>query len=348
MVAELIAFAVAVFAGIAESLHAMRVRRLARLAFGPVERPRAWAVWAPALRVAALTLMAWGLATLLSTEPRIYLAEEVKPGEEKHLLILLDVSPSMRLSDAGPEKEQPRRLRARDIIESFYSRVSTAKYRTSVLAFYNGAKPVVIDTKDTGVVYSIMGELPLYQAFESGKTQLFDGLEEAAKIAKPWNPKSTILIVLTDGDTVPATGMPRMPAAIGGVLVVGVGDKRKGTFIDGRQSRQDASTLRQVAARLNGIYHDGNEHHITSSTLRSLLEGSGGAKVDQWGRREYALVAAGIGGFLYALLPILLQLFGTGWHPGFPVNRRPKNVELESQGEHTPRKVSGELVDAIS
>ena len=345
MVAELIAFAVALVAGIAEALHATRVRRLARLAFGPTHRPRPWAVGAPAIRVAALTFAAWGLATLLSTEPRVFVAEEVKPGEEKHLLILLDVSPSMRLADAGPEKKQPRRLRARDIIESFYSRVSTAKYRTSVLAFYNGAKPVVIDTKDTGVVHSIMGELPLYQAFDSGKTQLFDGLEEAAKIAKPWNPKSTILMVLTDGDTVPATGMPRMPASIGGVLVVGVGDKRKGTFIDGRQSRQDASTLRQVAARLDGVYHDGNEHHISSNTLRSLLEGSGGAKVDSWGRREYALMAAGLGGLAYALLPILLHLFGTGWHPGIPAWRLEKGAFPGRMGG--THDVLDDLVNAI-
>ena len=336
MVAELIAFTVAVLAGIAEGLHMTRVRRLSRLAFGPGERPRAWATAAPVIRVVALTMAAWGLATLLNTEPRIFVAEEVKPGEEKHLLILLDVSPSMRLADAGPEKDQPRRLRARDIVESFYTRVSTAKYRTSVLAFYNGSKPVVIDTKDTGVVHSIMGELPLYQAFESGKTQLFDGLEEAAKIAKPWNPKSTIVLVLTDGDTVPATGMPRMPASVAGVLVVGVGDKRKGTFIDGRQSRQDASTLRQVAARLDGIYHDGNEHHITTSTLKSLLEGSGSAKVDEWSRREYALMAAAIGGFAYALLPILLQLFGTGWNPGVRVRKKMENSEI-----------SRELVNAI-
>ncbi len=72
--------------------------------------------------------------------------------------------------------------------------------------------------------------------------------------------------MLSDGDTVPATGMPKMPASIADVLIVGVGDPRQGSFIDGRMSRQDASTLRQIAARLGGIYHDGNQKHISTAT----------------------------------------------------------------------------------
>ena len=45
----------------------------------------------------------------------------------------------------------------------------------------------------------------------------------------------------------------RMPASVAGVLVVGVGDPQAGMFIDGHQSRQDVSTLRQIAARLRGV-----------------------------------------------------------------------------------------------
>src|SRR4029079_6796839 len=98
----------------------------------------------------------------------------------------------------------------------------------SVVACYNGAKPVVVDTKDLEVVRNIFGELPLQYAFPAGKTDLFSGLTEAAKIAQPWQPKSTLLLLLSDGDTVPATGMPKLPASIAAVLVVGVGDPRAG------------------------------------------------------------------------------------------------------------------------
>ena len=50
---------------------------------------------------------------------------------------------------------------------------------------------------------------------------------KAADIARPWNPRSTVLLVLTDGDTVPPTGMPKMPASVAKVVVIGVGDPVK-------------------------------------------------------------------------------------------------------------------------
>jgi Ca-activated chloride channel family protein len=58
-----------------------------------------------------------------------------------------------------------------------------------------------------------------------------------------------------------------MPDSVRKVLVVGVGDSRTGKFIDGRQSRQDVPTLRQIAARLAGAYHDGNEKQLPSALL---------------------------------------------------------------------------------
>ena len=176
----------------------------------------------------------------------------------------------MRLKDAGPNADQSRMKRGADVMESFFQRVPVEIYLMSVVACYNGAKPVVVDTKDLEVVRNIFGDLPMHYAFTAGKTDLFSGLAEAAKIAQPWQPRSTLLLMLSDGDTVPATGMPKMPASIADVLVVGVGDPRTGSFIDGRMSRQDACTLRQIAARLGGIYHDGNQKHLSSELLAQL------------------------------------------------------------------------------
>ena len=77
MHAELAAAAVAILATAAESLHARRCRRLARLAFGPNRRPAAWARFAPALRVAALAALCWGLVTLLELPPKVHVAEAI-------------------------------------------------------------------------------------------------------------------------------------------------------------------------------------------------------------------------------------------------------------------------------
>jgi Ca-activated chloride channel homolog len=316
--ALLAAAAALALAGLAEWIHARRVRRLAALAFGPSKRPSAWARAAPFLRVAAAAALAWGVTTLLYLEPKRYATGESnrRAGDPQHVLLVLDVSPSMRLVDAGATKSISRMQRVRELMESFFDRVPIEEYRVSVVAVYNGAKPVVIDTKDFEVVRNILGDLPMHYAFRSGKTRLFDGLEEAARIAKPWNPRSTALVVLSDGDTVPASGMPKMPASIKSVLVVGVGDPYAGKFIDGRQSRQDVPTLKQLAARLGGNYHNGNEKHLSSSLIAASTGLDEQDVFERLTRREYALIACGLGALILALLPFLLHAFGTKWRPG--------------------------------
>jgi Ca-activated chloride channel homolog len=314
--AELAAATVAILAIGAESLHTQRCLRMARLAFGPKQRPSPWAWFAPALRVIALTALCWGLVTLLELPPKTHVAEAIPDKQRRHVLIVLDVSPSMRLRDAGPNADQSRMKRVSIVMDSFLERIPVELYLVSIVACYNGAKPVVVDTKDLEVVRNIFGDLPLSQAFPSGKTDLFSGLTEAARIAHPWQPRSTLLLMLSDGDTVPAMGMPKMPASIADVLIVGVGDPRQGSFIDGRMSHQDASTLRQIAARLGGIYHDGNQKHIGTQLLNRLTVIPRKSTFEQLTRREYALIASGLGASVLALLPLLLHHFGTAWRPG--------------------------------
>lgn len=318
----LLALGAALFALLCEWLHAHRVRRVARLLFGPTGRPAWFARLAPIGRVLALCAVTWGLATLLLIAPKKHAPEGTRTerGDFKHILLVLDVSPSMRLTDAGPDKQQSRMQRTRAVLNSFFGRVPIDEYRISVVAVYNGAKAVVIDTRDLDVVENILGDLPMHFAFPAGKTRLFDGLEAAAEVARPWAPWSTTLILVSDGDTVPATGMPRLPPSIAATLVVGVGDPVTGKFIDGRQSRQDISTLRQMAARLGGAFHNANDKHLSSALIADLTQLGEGAPLLRLSRREYALLACGAGAGLLAFLPLLLHAFGTRWQPG--VRRR--------------------------
>ena len=319
MVAELAAAGILILAAGAELLHARRVRRIAALAFGPDCSPSYWARSAPLLRVASLAALTWGMLTLIDLTPKVHKGEVLADGDYKHVMMVLDVSPSMRLEDAGPELEQSRMHRARDVMESFFKRVPMEQYRVSVVAVYNEAKPVVVDTKDIDVVRNILGDLPMHYAFVAGETDLFAGLKEAVKLAKPWKPHSTTLILISDGDTVPATGMPKMPASVRDVLIVGIGDPTKGSFIAGRQSRQDTATLRQITVRLGGTYHNGNENHLSTATLKSLTEETEASVLEKLSRREYALIACAAGGLIYAFLPMLLHFRGTSWKPGTKV-----------------------------
>jgi Ca-activated chloride channel family protein len=289
MIAEFTALAVVAAVALAEWLHARRVRRVARLAFGPTGKPREWTWLAPFLRTFGAAALAWGLITLFLIDPKVAKPKKTPEGGFRHLVIVLDVSPSMQLKDAGPGGMQSRAKRAAEVLMSVLNRIVLEQCRVSVVAFYSSARPVVVECKDPEVVRNILGDLPLDQAFNVGKTRILEGLNEAVNLTRGWKRGSTTLILASDGDTVPETGMPALPQSIAQVLVVGVGDARLGKFIDGHQSRQDAATLRQIATRLRGVYHDGNEKHLPSQN--SAL----GRRCDRHGKRP-PRTGAGRGG----------------------------------------------------
>ncbi|MBL8892345.1 MAG: VWA domain-containing protein [Planctomycetaceae bacterium] len=316
ILAEITAVAGLLLMAGAEVLHWRRCRQLSRLAFGPTGRPNAWVAVTPFLRVVAVGALSWGLVTLLLLDPKIHSQIEIDPKKQKNLLLVVDVSPSMYLVDAGPEKNMERRVRASQVVGSILNRIPVREYRISLVAFYSGAKPILDQTTDFDIVQHMMEKLPIYQGFNAGKTDLFAGLTEASRLAKNWNPKSTTVIVLTDGMSVPSTGMPRMPASVREVLVIGVGDPVVGKFIDGHQSRQDIASLRQIANRLQGVYHDANIKHLPSSSLAGLIGSGNDRKWWELTRRELALIATAVGGSILGVLPVLLMLFGSSWRPG--------------------------------
>ncbi len=324
---ELITVAIMLVAVIAEFLHWRRLQRVARLAFGPQERPAYWVYLAPLFRVLGLSLASWGfLSLLLVVEARVHNTGEIEEEDYKHLVLVVDVSPSMHLEDAGPEGDRTRRQRASDVLASLFNRIPMRQFKVSVVAVYTDAKMILEDSKDHEVVRHIMETMPMWHAYKPGKTKLMDGITEAVKVAKPWNPGSTYILMLTDGDTVPSTGMPKMPASVADFLVVGVGNSTNGTFIDGHQSRQDINTLRQIANRLRGTYHNGDKKHLTSQIVSQFTRADDDDDRKAWTRREWALFAVIVGSAVFAILPIMLHYFGTSYRAGTPIAKYPQPV----------------------
>ena len=319
----LLALAALVLATGAEWLHLGRVRNVAALAFGPGKKSSPAGKLAPFIRIFGLAAMVWGMTTLLLLPPAAHRStvKEVEAKERQHLLLVLDVSPSMRLRDAGPGGKESRMARARAVVKSIISRTANDKLHTTVIAVYNGAKAVVLETRDLEILHNLMDDLPMHQAFPSGKTKLLDGLTEAATIAAKWPRDSATLVLISDGDSVPASGMPKMPPSIGGVLVAGVGDPLKGSFIDGHHSRQDGSTLRQIATRLGGEYHDGNMKLVPTAMLQRLGTLATDSIARLPGQRELAISLTTLGAALLAGLPLLLHFAGSRWNPG-PLNSK--------------------------
>lgn len=311
MAAIFVAVGVAVLVGIAEWLHARRRRRIGHLAFGSARagRPRVWVGASGWLRAAAAGATAWGLLTLLGLDGT---PAEPDPlaRTDRRLLVCLDVSPSMKLKDAGPDGAQARSTRARQVVRSMLQRADLSGARVSVVAFYNGARPVVVDTWDLNIIWNIFDDLPLEYAFDDGPTKMYAGVREAAVQAERWPPRSTTLLVVSDGDTLPGTEAPRLPPSIGSTLVLGVGSPHRGQQIAGRSSRQDTASLRQLAARLGGRYLDVNSQHVPTSVASAMWPGGEGGKTDS-GLLVMALAAVGAGAGVLALLDPLLMAFGT-------------------------------------
>lgn len=307
--------AAATVAAFAERRHAARVARVARLAFGPAGAPASWARAAPAVRIAGMALAAFGAVTLLRWDP---LANEAEPNPRaaRQLLVALDVSPSMNLEDAGPTV--PRQMRgvwAGKVLRGILDRLDMADTRVTLVAFYTKAAVMLRTSDDKELVAGLMDGLPLYTAFKPGETDLQAGLDEAFEIARPWARGSATLVVISDGDLTKPGNPARVPASIADAIVIGVGDPNRPTVIAGHASRQDAWTLKSLAGRLGGTYHDGNVRHLPGELLDRLTS-IAPRTASGIGERELGLATLALGASMLGLLVPALIRFGApgAWH----------------------------------
>lgn len=306
----LLAAAAAGICLMAERLHARRIARIARLAFADrVRQGQLFAAIAGGVRSLAIGLLVWAGLTLLTIDGAAADTRSSRPPDQ-HLILAIDVSPSMYLTDAGAGGTQSRQRRAGEVLESVLERLDLSRTRVSIIAFYTAARPVVVDTSDINVVKNILYDLPLGQAFKPGLTNMYEGVRAAARIAAPWPAGSATLVVVSDGDTSPDTGARiELPRSIADALIIGVGDPYRASAVGDRSSRQDAQSLKRLAAQMRGIYHDGNRKNLPTQTLRGLT--MIGLRADHAvALRTMALLSAGIGAVILASVSPFLARFG--------------------------------------
>ncbi len=298
---------------LAEWLHTRRIRVAARLAFGPTGAA-SWTTTVPWLRVASLTAFAWGLVTLLMLKleaPDDASAKERHDAEATRVVFVADLSPSMFLPDAGPDGTLTRHARMREIVEGILQRVS-GNLRFGVIGFYTDSLPVVMEARDPELVRNVFNGLPLTYAMPVGQTDLGTAINRSLELVADFPKGSTRMIILTDGDSIPLAAINPRPASIREMLVLGVGNPRKGSFIDGHQSRQEADTLQRVATSLLGAYHDVNENHLDTAALGDLVVPLAlphtGLTLAQW-----AVLAMVLGAVINAFIPVALEFFGSDW-----------------------------------
>lgn len=299
---------------LAEWLHARRVTRLGRLAFGPDAKARFWTVLAPPLFVAAFGGAVWSLVILLAFEGASRMHDR-SAAATRQLMVMLDVSPSMEIKDAGAGGTQSRRNRAAVLLKSVMERANSDQTKISMACFYSDAMLLCKECSDRELIWNFADNLPLHIAFKPGKTSLLKSLNTAGGFVKDFPRKSVTFLVLTDGDSVAASGLNLLPSAVADFLIVGVGSSSRGTFLDSHQSRQDGAGLTQLARRLGGNYFDGNSKQIPSGLLRQLIAPDTRADTFQVNLRTFACGLLAVCTAILCLLPLLLEWFGSGWKP---------------------------------
>lgn len=304
----LAAITVAVCLALAEWLHNRRIARVAYLAFGASGRPRRWAALAPAIRVIAGALLAFGLTVLFWMEPKS-IEKEPTLEASKHLLVCLDASPSMFVADSGPNGKIKRAIWAGEVIQAILDRLDTETTRVTVFAVYTKSIPVIEETFDRNVVRNLLDGLPLYAAFEAGPTKLSTGVADALNYARKWQPKSATLVIISDGDSEEKTDVRSIPSSIADTIVIGVGDPIRPTMVSGHRSTQDTASLKLLASKLNGVYHQGNNKQLPSHIVNKLTMVR--PRVTEGiGLRELALACIALGGTALCFLGPALLLFG--------------------------------------
>jgi len=335
MVAGFVALAIVAASALAEWLHARRSRRLAHLAFGPRGRARGWVRTVAPLRVVAAGAIGWGLTTLIQFD-----ADHWAPAPNgltdrravHHLVLALDVSPSMDLEDAGPKGKDSRADRARDVLRSILDRLDLRRTRVSIIAFYSKARPVVVDTFDANVVTNILQDLPLEHAFAGGKTSMYQAVATAGEIGKKWRADSATLVLVSDGDTLPARSPSKLPISYSNILVLGVGNPRRGQYIDDHNSRQDTRSLESLALRLGGQYNDVNTRFVSTQQVTALAAGSPIGNRGPLGQKDVAIAVVFFGAVFLGLVGPLLALAGGAWSPA---RAQPEESYSLSQGLST-------------
>jgi Ca-activated chloride channel homolog len=210
----LVVFGVVLFC---EWLHAKRVEKVAGLAFGPGGGPRKWTKAVPGFRAVVLAGITWALTFLLLTSQTLFVdpnnIDQIPEDQIEHVMLLLDLSPSMMLVDAGETGEISRRDQMKGVVSSIVERFGK-HVRYTLVCFYTRPMPMVEDAFDKAIIYNVLDDLPIEKTMGPGKTNLAKAVSKGLELAAEKRADSTTVIVCTDGDTVEIEDLHYLPPSV--------------------------------------------------------------------------------------------------------------------------------------
>ena len=163
-------------------------RALARL-------PRSWAVWAHRLLPLAFAA-GYSLLVVAAAGPRTGVEESAVRADARDIVLLVDVSTSMRAVDLSAAGRTMNRLEAvKEVIEKFVAR--RADDRIGMLVFAAAPYTVAPLTLDQGWIVQQLGRLRTGMV-EDG-TAIGDGIASAVNRLRESKARSKVIVLLTDG-----------------------------------------------------------------------------------------------------------------------------------------------------
>jgi Ca-activated chloride channel family protein len=196
-----------------------------------------------------------GLAALLVSLARPNAVVAV-PRDQTAVILVMDVSGSMRATDLRPDRMVAAKQAARAFVEALPPTMQVGLVSFSTTASVNA--PL---TRDRATVMRAVDSL-----VANGGTAIGDGLNLALDqlAQRPADdqeePAPALVVLLSDGASTsgrsPALAAARARAEQIKVYTVGVGQRGANPLIDGRQpARLDETTLQAIAAETSGQYY---------------------------------------------------------------------------------------------
>ena len=244
-------------------------------------------------RPVTAALLSLALVSMTAAFARPSIAGE-QPRERAVVMVAIDTSTSMLLTDVAPDRITVAKAAAQDFISDL-----PASVEVGLVAYNATAELVAAPTTDHDVVAAAVDGLELTGGTSAGDGLLLSlqAIEDALGPAAEADEPAARIVQLADGDSTAGTSLEEASATVAAARVpvstIAFGTPDATTVVDGVETRvgADLSALREVAETTGGRAYDA----ASAAELREVYDDIGSVLVPEPGREDVSDVFAGLG-----------------------------------------------------
>jgi Ca-activated chloride channel family protein len=238
-------------------------------------------------------LLSLALVSMTAAFARPSIAGE-QPRERAVVMVAIDTSTSMLLTDVAPDRITVAKAAAQDFIADL-----PAEVEVGLVAYNATAELVAAPTSDHDVVAAAVDGLTLTGGTAAGDGLLLslEAIEDALGPAADAPEPAGRIVQLADGDSTAGTSLEEAATTVAAaripVSTIAFGTPDATTVVDGVETPvgADLSALREVAETTGGEAYSA----YSAAELREVYDDIGSALVPEPGREDVSDVFAGLG-----------------------------------------------------